>query len=212
MVGYDSVYLHMRRRPPPICPIKGRVLPSLVSQSLALELSTSQNLAVTDTLDYACVVPSLTSYSLYISFIISFVLFVLYNHLPHHHSPCHKGLSMTSHRLLSSTEQKNHICCRMTSDATLVFSSCPNNTPTIGLRWFRGTKGLDLVGVFYVTAPLRIVESTLAPYSYPRFCNNWHPWVGDVNKHSQRIEHTFPLVMKDNSTCLSTLISESSLK
>ena len=39
--------------PPPICPIKGWVLPFLVSQSLALESSTSQNLAVTDTLDYA---------------------------------------------------------------------------------------------------------------------------------------------------------------
>ena len=52
-VGYDSVYSCMCRRPSPICPIKGQVLPSLVSQSLALESSTSQNLAVTDTLDYA---------------------------------------------------------------------------------------------------------------------------------------------------------------
>ena len=52
-VGYKSVYLRMHRRPPPICPIKGQVLPSLVSQSLALETSTSKNLAVTDTLDYA---------------------------------------------------------------------------------------------------------------------------------------------------------------
>ena len=43
----------MRRRLPSICPIKGRLLPSLVSQSLALELLTSQNLTVTDTLDYA---------------------------------------------------------------------------------------------------------------------------------------------------------------
>ena len=47
-----------------------------------------------------------------------------------------KGLSMTTHRLLSSTERKNHIYHRMTSDATLVLSSCPNNTPTIGLRQF----------------------------------------------------------------------------
>ena len=53
MVGYDSVYSCMHRRPPPVCPIKGQVLPSLVSQSLALESSTFQNLAVTDTLDYA---------------------------------------------------------------------------------------------------------------------------------------------------------------
>ena len=58
-VGYDSVYSHMHRRPPPICPIKGQVLPSLVSQSLALESSTSQNLAVTDTLDYALHCPLL---------------------------------------------------------------------------------------------------------------------------------------------------------
>ena len=47
---------------------------------------------------------------------------------------------MTSHRLLSSTERKNHICHCMTSDAALEFSSCPNNTPPhpppIGLRWF----------------------------------------------------------------------------
>ena len=123
-----------------------------------------------------------------------------------------KGLSTTSHRLLSGTEQKNQICCRMTSDATLVFSSCPDNTPMIGLRQFRGTKGLDLVGVFYVAAPLHIIKSTLALYPYPGFCNNLHPWVGDVNKDSRRIERTFLSVVKDNSTCLSMLISESSLK
>ena len=51
-VGYDSIYSHMPRRPPPIYPIKGWVLPSLVSQSLALEPMASQNLAMTDTLDY----------------------------------------------------------------------------------------------------------------------------------------------------------------
>ena len=100
----------------------------------------------------------------------------------------------------------------MTSDAALVFSSCPNNTPTIGLHWFQGTKGLDLFGVFYVAAPPCIVESALAPYPYPGFCNNWRPWVGDINKDSQRIERTFLSVMKDNSTHLSALISESSLK
>ena len=59
MSGYDSVYSHMRRRPPPICPIKGQVLPSSVSQSLALESSTFQNLAMTDTLDYALCRPLL---------------------------------------------------------------------------------------------------------------------------------------------------------
>ena len=100
----------------------------------------------------------------------------------------------------------------MTSDATLVFSSCPDNTPTIGLRQFQGTKSLDLVGVFYVATPPHVVESALAPYPYPGFCNNWHPWVGDVNKDSRWIECTFPLVMKDNSMCLSVLISELSLK
>ena len=118
-----------------------------------------------------CVIPSLTSYLLCISFIISFTLFAPYDHLPHHHSPCRKGLSTTSHRLLSSTKRKNHICRRMTSDAALVFSSCPNNTPTIGLHQFWGTKGLDLVGVFYVTTPLHVVESTLVLYPYPGFCN-----------------------------------------
>ena len=159
-----------------------------------------------------CVVPSLTSYSPCISFIISFALFAPYNHSPHHHSPCHKGLSTTSHRLLSSTEWKNHIWHHMTSDGALVFSSCPNNTPTIGLRQFRGTKGLDLVGVFYITTPPHIVKSALVPYSYPGFCNNWHPWVGNVNKDSRWIERMFPSVMKDNPTCLSMLISESSLK
>ena len=100
----------------------------------------------------------------------------------------------------------------MTSDATLVFSSGPDNTPMIGLHQFQGTKGLDLVGVFYVTTLPCIVESALALYSYPRFCNNWRPWVGDVNKDSRRIEHTFLSVVKDNSMCLSMLISESSLK
>ena len=100
----------------------------------------------------------------------------------------------------------------MTSDAALVFNSCPDNTPTIGLHRFRGTHSLDLVRVFYVTTPLHIIKSALAPYSYPGFCNNWHPWVGDVNKDSRWIEHTFPSVMKDNSMHLSTLISESSLR
>ena len=58
-VGYDSICSHMCRRRPPICPIKEQDLPSLVSQSLALESSTSQNLAVTDTLDYALCCPLL---------------------------------------------------------------------------------------------------------------------------------------------------------
>ena len=100
----------------------------------------------------------------------------------------------------------------MTSDTTLVFSSCPDNTPMIGLHWFQGTQGQDLVGVFYIATLPCIIESALAPYSYPRFCNNWHPWVGNVNKDSQRIECTFPSVMKDNSTHLSVFISESSLR
>ena len=166
---------------------------------------------MTDTLDYALHRPLLDKLLACISFIISFVLFVPYDHSPHHHSPCRKGLSTTSCRLLSSTKWKNHICHRMTSDAALVFSSCPDYTPTIGLRWFQGTKGLNLVGVFYVATPPRVVKSALAPYPYPGFCNNWHPWVGNVNKDSWWIECTFPSVVKDNSTCLSTLISESSL-
>ena len=98
----------------------------------------------------------------------------------------------------------------MTSDAALVFS--PDNTPMIGLCQFQGTKGLDLVGVFYITTLPCIIKSALVPYSYPGFCNNWCPWVGNVNKDSQRIGCTFPSVMKDNSMCLSALISESSLK
>ena len=53
MGGYVFISSHMRRRPPPKCPIKGCVLPSIVSQSLTLESSTSQNLALTNTLDYA---------------------------------------------------------------------------------------------------------------------------------------------------------------
>ena len=161
----------MCRRPPPICPIKRWVLPSSVSQSLALESSTSQNLAVTNTLDYALHRPLLDKLLAVYSFIISLALFVPYNHLPHHHSPCRKGLSTSSHRLLSSIKRKNHICRRMTSDAALVFSSCPDNTPMIGLPWFRGTKCLDLVGVFYAAAPPRVVDSALAPYPYPGFCN-----------------------------------------
>ena len=80
------------------------------------------------------------------------------------------GLSTTSHRLLSSTEWKNHEHRHMTSDAALVFSSCPDNTPMKGLRQFCRTNGLDLVRVFYVTAPPQIVESALVPYSYPGFC------------------------------------------
>ena len=100
----------------------------------------------------------------------------------------------------------------MTSAATLVFSSCPDNTPTIGLHWFQETKGLDLVGVFYIPTPPHIVKSTLVLYPYPRFCNNWHPWVGNVNKDSRQIESTFPSVMKDNSSGLSVLISQSSLR
>ena len=61
----------------------------------------------------------------------------------------------------------------MTSDAALDFSSCPDNTPMIGLHWFCGTKGQDLVGVFYVATPPQIVKSALVPYSYPGFCNTY---------------------------------------
>ena len=59
----------------------------------------------------------------------------------------------------------------MTNDTALVFSSCPDNTLAISLRLFRGTQGLDLVRVFYVAAPLRVIESALVLYSYPGFCN-----------------------------------------
>ena len=124
--GYDFVSSHMCSRPPPICPIKGCVLLSLVSQSLALESSTSQNLTVTDTLDYALRHPHLDNN--HHAFVSSF------------HSCCSRriithciiitvlpGLSMTSCRLLSSTERKNHKCRHMISDATLVF------------RWFKFT-------------------------------------------------------------------------
>ena len=41
--GYVFISSCMCRRPPPKCPIKGCVLLSAVSQSLALESSTSQN-------------------------------------------------------------------------------------------------------------------------------------------------------------------------
>ena len=61
----------------------------------------------------------------------------------------------------------------MTSDAALVFSSCPDNTPMIGLHQFQGTHGLDLVRVFYVATLPHVVESALAPYSYPGFGNTW---------------------------------------
>ena len=59
----------------------------------------------------------------------------------------------------------------MTSDATLEFSSCPDNTPTLGLHQFQGTQGLDLFGVFYIATPPWIIESALALYSYPGFFN-----------------------------------------
>ena len=57
----------------------------------------------------------------------------------------------------------------MTSDVALEFSSCNINIPTIGLCRFQGTLGLDLVRVFYITASLQVIKSTLAPYSYPGF-------------------------------------------
>ena len=119
----------MHRRPPPICPIKGHVLPSWVSQSLALESSTSQNLTVTDTLDYALHHPCLDNYC--------HALVSLFHSCCLHHIITHRiilamssGLGMTSCRLLSSTKRKNHKCHHMTSDAAVAFSSCPINTPT----------------------------------------------------------------------------------
>ena len=51
--GYIFVSSCMRRRPPLKNPIKGRVLPSKVSQSLGLESSTSQNFSCDQPLDYA---------------------------------------------------------------------------------------------------------------------------------------------------------------
>ena len=168
--GYVFISSHMCSRPPPICPIKGHVLLSSASQSLTLESSTSQNLTMTNTLDYALYRPCLDNNCR--TFVSLF-----HSHCSCRITPCRiiitvlPGLSMTSCRLLSSTEQKNHKYCSMTSDAALVFSSCPDNTPSIGLCWFHRTNGLDLIRVFYVTVPLRIVESALAPYSYPRFCN-----------------------------------------
>ena len=95
---------------------------------------------------------------------------------------------MTSHRLLSSTERKNHNCHCMTSDAALDFSSCPDNTPTIGLHLFQGTKGLDLVRVFYVATLLQIIKSALAPYSYPGFCNTWLPSVVTTHGNHRRVK------------------------
>ena len=44
----------------------------------------------------------------------------------------------------------------------------------IGLGRFWGTKGLDPVGVFYITMPPCVVESVLVLYPYPGFCNTWH--------------------------------------
>ena len=55
----------------------------------------------------------------------------------------------------------------MTSEATLVISSCPNNTPMIGLHQYHCTIGRDPARVFCIVAPLWNVESALAPYSYP---------------------------------------------
>ena len=135
MGGYNFVSSCMRRRSLPICPIKGHVLPSLVSQSLALESSTSQNLTLTDTLDYTLHHPHLDNNR--------HALVSLFHPCCLHHITTRSiiftvlpGLSTTSCRLLSRAERKNHKCCCMTSDAALVFSSCPNNTPTIGLRQF----------------------------------------------------------------------------
>ena len=56
----------------------------------------------------------------------------------------------------------------MTSDAALVFSSDPDNTPTIGLRQYHCTIGQDPVRVFWVAVHRMYVENALAPYSYPR--------------------------------------------
>ena len=144
MGGYIFVSSCMHSRSPPICPIKGHALPSLVSQSLALESSTSQNLTVTDTLDYALCHPSLDNNCH--AFVSLFHLGCSRRITPHciitAMSP---GLSTTSRRLLSSTERKNHKYHHRTSDASLVFSSCPNNTPATGLHQVRRTNDLDLV-------------------------------------------------------------------
>ena len=170
MGGYNFVSSCMHNGSPPICPLKGCVLLSLVSQSLALESSTSQNLTMTNTLDYALHHPHLDNNR-------HALVSLFHSHCSHHISTRRiiftmpLDLSTTNHRLLSSGKQKNHKCCRMTGDTTLVFSSCPNNTPMIGLCQFWGTKGQDLIRVFYVTALPRIIESALAPYPYPGFCN-----------------------------------------
>ena len=56
----------------------------------------------------------------------------------------------------------------MTSDAALVFSSCPDNTTMVGLRQYRCTIGWDPAGVFCIAVHHVYVENALAPYSYPR--------------------------------------------
>ena len=62
----------------------------------------------------------------------------------------------------------------MTSDVALVFSSCPNNTPMIGLCQYHCTIGRDPAGVFCIAIRRVYVENTLAPYSYQRVLQHIH--------------------------------------
>ena len=64
-------------------------------------------------------------------------------------------------------------CC-MTSDTPLVFSSCLDNTPMIGLHWYHCNIGRDPVGAFCVTVHHVYVENALAPYSYPRILQHMY--------------------------------------
>ena len=85
MGGYVFVASLMHRRPPPKCPIKGCILTSAVSQSLALKLSTSQNFSC-DQHPGLCrsVVPALMSNALHL-FIISLFASLLPYHSPYHY-------------------------------------------------------------------------------------------------------------------------------
>ena len=83
--GYIFVSSCMHRRPPPKNPIKGCVLSSKVSQSLVLELSTSQNPSHDQHPGlHHSVIPTLTTNTLYL-FIISLFASLLPHHLPYHY-------------------------------------------------------------------------------------------------------------------------------
>ena len=62
----------------------------------------------------------------------------------------------------------------MTSDAALVLSSCPDNTPMIGLCQYRCTIGWDPARVFCIAVHCVYVENALVLYSYPRVLQ--HIW------------------------------------